>query len=688
MSARAHTRDPERDEGGENLAAAVEGFFAEDSPLSRLKPGYRLRPEQVRLALAVARTLSEASEKGASPLLLADAPTGTGKSFAALAPVIAEGKRAVISTATIALQHQHVEKDLPALAEAARLAYPDREPLTYGILKGRSNFLCTNRLDGVEQQLIPSADGSFERLKDWAAGTATGDREELTFAYPRWMEVAADAEDCVPRRCPHAEGCFYFAHRDTAQDAQVLIVNHSLLMLNLATDGAIFDVEGRHLIIDEAHQLPDVIASAFGAQVSAGRIRYVLSAVRRKAADLDERLERIRSASDEFFASLSALDPDLADFGSENAPPSYRELEGALYSVKKLLAAAPREELNALSNMVGRLGRDLESFYEKKREGQEHDPYAKAIVAPRRKNLPPELRSWLVEAQGPFREHVLERKGGGATVLLSATLADGPPDRGDASREALARSFGYARRRLGIGEDARSEYFRAGEAFDYENDCLVYVERELPEPGLRNSKELAVATAARVKQLLDLSGGRALVLCSTTRAVEGLKEGLVGTRWPVRFQGEGSPTSLVEWLKEGNAEEGRTLVATRTYWQGVDVPGPNLSLLVIDKVPFVPPDDPVQKRLVELAGKRWFADVAMPQARIALRQGTGRLLRAHGDRGVIALLDTRLTTRSWGRAMLASLPPAPTTHSLADVAAFFEKDPRGEGGAGPEEGLA
>ena len=281
-------------------------LFAADGPLASRKPGYRERPEQVDLAVAVEECFESKS------VLLADAPTGTGKSLGYLAPAILRaaqrGEKVVVSTATLALQAQLLTEDLPPLRGAAAelLGYPEEEGVSHAVMKGRRNFLCTKR--HLETLMSGSIFDSelVANLDRWAAETETGDREDLTFPMPlsAWAEVASDGDDCSPRTCPYREGCHYYAHRDTAAEADILVVNHALLLANAASYGSIFDTENRHLVIDEAHRLEEIMAEAFGTRVSYARILYVTRQARKRCEAAHAATNTAEMAAEMFFEEL------------------------------------------------------------------------------------------------------------------------------------------------------------------------------------------------------------------------------------------------------------------------------------------------------------------------------------------------------------------------------------------------
>ncbi|CAN5868445.1 ATP-dependent DNA helicase [soil metagenome] len=664
-------------------------LFSEDSPLASRKPGYSKRPEQIDFANAVEDCFESRS------VLLADAPTGTGKSLAYLAPSILRaaqrGEKAIISTATLALQAQLLSEDLPPLRSAAAefLGYPEEEGISYAVMKGRRNFLCTKRhLETLMSGSIFDAE-LVTNLDSWASETETGDREDLPFPMPvsAWAEVASDGEDCSPRICPYREGCHYYGHRDRAAEAEILVVNHALLLANVASFGAIFDTEGRHLVIDEAHRIEEIMAEAFGARVSYARILYVLRQARKRCDESHAATNTAEMAAELFFEDLRGGATRL----HHSPPRAYGKLVDSLRELRSVLANAPNEEANLLQGMVGRLRKDLESFYT-----APDDDYAYAVIAGRgrsnQKNYP-ELKSWLVETAEAFREGVLPLFEDGGVVLTSATLASASGDR---------RSFSYAKRRLGLadaldsgptdpqaedldGQESRrqartiSEYAGA-EVFDYEGRVLIYAEngtgsasRGMPAPTFGNADAFARECVRRTEELVSLSRGRALVILSTHRAVSIFRETFQPPH-PVRYQGDDAPGRLVKWLRE---TEGAILVGTASFREGIDVAGEALSLVVMDKAPFAPPDDPVAAKLKEKAGDSAFREIFLPKAQVAMRQGAGRLMRRPTDSGVIAVLDPRFSTKGWGKAILSSLPPAPRTDAMRDVARFFRVESGG-----------
>jgi ATP-dependent DNA helicase DinG len=556
----------------------------------------------------------------------------------------------VVSTATKALQHQLLRKELPAVAAAMKGA--GLRPPTYALLKGRSNYLCQARHDNVLKEGIALGHGPMhDQVVAWRNTTATGDLEDLPIPRPPfWTEIASDGVDCHRKSCKYADQCFYFRAKERVQGVDILVVNHHLLWANIASRGAVFDMDGRVLVLDEAHNVERSMMDAFGVNVTRHRVRYNLRAVERRAADLEQYLRDARDNADRFFDNL----PQNRTLHSHmHAPSGYVDLMADLESLTNLVAANPAEAVNKLEGMLEKLYSDLAHFYD-----PPLDSHAYAVED----GNPPSLKSWLVSPGEVFREKILERDG--ATLVTSATLAVG-------------RSFEYPRKRLGFEKfGGPVAEFMGREIFDYKRNSLCYVADDLPAPRGGAVEAHTRAVISRTIELVRASRGRALVLLATHKALRAFAEGgfndLVGG-YPVKYQGDdGPPGQLVEWLKETS---GGVVVGTRSFWEGVDVSGENLSLVVIDKTPFPVPTDPLIVKLTELAeddGGNGFMDVCIPAVQVAVQQGAGRLIRNTTDRGVIALLDPRIANKSWGRLILNALPRGvPVTTSLPDVAAFF-----------------
>jgi ATP-dependent DNA helicase DinG len=621
----------------------VDETFGSGGGLARTLPGFEPRAEQAALASAVEQALTTGEH------LLAEAGTGTGKSLAYLLPALESGQRVVVATATKALQQQLLANDVPAAAAAL-----GRE-VECVLLKGRDNYLCKRSLQGLE--LLGSEAGAlfrtsddaaqFAELRGWIETTETGDRAELPFEpnTTLWSELAVGGDRCLGRRCPVRGSCYSEAARARAGDAELVITNHALYLADTAIrtrrggEGGVLP-EHDAVVFDEAHRLEEAASTWFGGRVSLGVLRRITRDVERWAREREEQpqarlLDEVERLGREL---VERLDP-----GRGRKRLAARDLEPVLDAGSALGASLLRlaerlegagEEADTLARRARAVDADLAACLE----------LEDGVVA----WSEPGALAWApVDVAGVLRETLWES--GLTAVLVSATL-EAP----------------YLGRRLGL-EAAREVVLPSPFAFD--EQALLYVPKSMPEPRAPGYLD---RLGEEVVELCRLSRGRALVLTSSYRALDELADrAQAELEYPVLRQGDMPRERLLERFRD---EIESVLVATQTFWQGVDVRGESLSLLVIDKLPFAPPDDPlVQARCERIAaeGGDWFAEEAVPRAILQLRQGFGRLIRSSGDRGVVAILDTRLRTRLYGRRFLASLPPCPLVSDRADIAAFF-----------------
>ncbi len=616
----------------------MHAFFGSGGRLAASLPGFEPRDGQAALAQEVA----DALERGQH--LLAEAGTGIGKSLAYLIPALESGRRVVVATATKALQEQLLTKDVPAAAAAL-----GRE-VDVAVLKGRQNYLCRKSLHGLALPLFRTAEDAaeYERLQGWVETTETGDRAELSFE-PRptlWAEVAVGADRCAGRRCPFLATCFSEQARARAQEAELVIANHALYFADLAVrartgDGAGILPEHDAVVFDEAHRLEESAAAWFGGRVSLGGLRRLLRDVERACREGARRLPaRALDAVDRRGEELLAgLDPGrgrrrLTPADGEAAAAPAAALAGALVQLAEALRGGS-EDLDQLARrslaMVDDLGACLALEDEDTVSWAEQDALVWAPI-----DVSEKLRELLWDGEA-------------VSVLVSATLEPR-----------------FLRTRLGL-DDAREVSLPS--PYDYREQALLYVPSAFPEP---RSPAYDARLAEEVLALCRLSEGRALVLTTSYSRLDALAE-RVAPRipYPVLVQGEAPRERLLERFRD---EVDSVLIATQTFWQGVDVQGESLSLLVIDKLPFAAPNDPlVEARCERIAreGGDWFGAYAIPAAVLQLRQGFGRLIRGHADRGVVAILDPRLRTRAYGRRFLEALPPAPLVGDLASVGAFL-----------------
>ena len=678
---------------GTALRDAVAAVFANDGPLARAVDGYEPREGQRAMAEAVAAVVEEGGT------LLAEAGTGTGKTLAYLVPALLSGERVLVSTGTKNLQEQIHGKDLPALAAALGT------PVTATLMKGRANYLCLHKWEvyrdavdgntGTSGRLIESGDRVLlPMIDDWVRGTDTGDRAELAELpedLPLWKELAADAESCLGSECARYSECYVTRMRQRAAESDVVIVNHHLLCADAAVrQGAYGEVipGSPTLVVDEAHQLEDIATQYFGVAVGARRIDDVVrdgerllgtGAFGAASVEIQRALTRVADHTRALFTALAAAHA-AGVLGSGARPGREPEgrvrytaealsdvfedgmmLAGALEALEGTLALArpggeagarpgsgpPPEEIADASATLARRAGDLHADLRFLMRAD--DPDYVYYADGRARSL--HLRASPIDVSRIVQEALFSRMR--ATVLTSATLAvDG--------------GFDYVRGRLGI-RDARE--LRVESEFDYARQAILYLPRRMPPP---KAPTFAEAAARETAEILRRTRGRAFVLFTSYAVLGAVQRVLEMTLpYPLLVQGTAPRSALIERFR---TTPHAVLLATASFWQGVDVVGDALSCVIVDKLPFASPGDPVTAARIEAVTARGgdaFADYQVPLAILALQQGLGRLLRHRTDRGVLAILDPRLRTMGYGRRFLASLPPAPVTHDLQTVADFF-----------------
>ena len=653
--------------GQADLDARVERVFADDGPLTRAVPEFEPRPGQRDMAAAVARVF------GRGGILLAEAGTGTGKTLAYLTPAILSGHRVVVSTGTKNLQEQIYFKDIPLLREALGV------PFTATYMKGRGNYLCVHRFAAMRDDIeagSPADRVYLEMVDDWAASTDTGDRAELADLpedVPFWAGIAASNENCIGSDCPEFDDCFVTRMRQRAAAADVVIVNHHLLCADAAVrQGAYGEVipECAYAVLDEAHQLEDVATQYFGFSVSNYRVAELVRDFDRvmaggPAADEDGELGRAMNRADErarlFFAALALARGSApaagwgAQGGDDRARVTAADLEAvqepgagvldALDALEGLVALAkqPTEDLRAIGRRAGEIRDELRFLL----QANDRD----YVYYLERRGRGVFLRASPINVSSLVRNLLLDRFT--AAVLTSATLA-------------VEGSFAYVRSRLGV---ERCEELRLASEFDFASQALLYLPKRMPSP---KTADFAAAAGREILDILRRTEGRAFVLFTSyavLRTVQAALEGAI--EYPLLVQGSAPRTTL---LAQFRTTPHAVLLATSSFWQGVDVVGDALSCVIIDRLPFASPGDPVVAARVEAIASRGgdgFADLQVPLAILTLLQGLGRLIRHRRDRGVLAILDPRIRTMPYGRRFLASLPPAPVSGDPADIDRFF-----------------
>ncbi|HUS24638.1 MAG TPA: ATP-dependent DNA helicase [Candidatus Binatia bacterium] len=629
---------------------AIAALFGAGGALARGVDGYAPRDVQRRMAEAVAQALAR------QETLAVEAGTGTGKTFAYLVPALLSGQRTVISTGTLNLQDQLFYRDLPRVREA--LGSPARVVL----LKGRANYVCLHRLDRAAQGPAGRHEQrTLQALQQWARITTTGELQEvpaLAQDDPLLPRVSSTADNCVGAKCADFERCFVVQARRNAQTADVVVVNHHLLFADFTVKEEGF---GRILpgadavIVDEAHQLPELCGRFFGVRVSTRQLMDLAQDAATEAQQLGD-VPALRDAAAVLAEGVAALERCFAGNGARERLEAFLARAGAREALDAAVAAleALGEVLAPLAERTPGLeaARDrgaalAQQLGELRQQGDERVAWVEAT------GRGGSLHSTPVRVDRDFQR--LRESHPGAWVFTSATLAAG-------------EDFSHFRNQLGL-DDARE--LKLDSPFDFEQQARLYLPSGLPDP---NDPQYTARVLATVIPLIEASGGGAFLLCTSHRAVreaaERLRRELHGL--PLFVQGEGGRKALLDaFTGAGNG----VLVGTSSFWEGVDVRGLALRMVIIDKLPFAAPGDPVfEARLqaIRASGEDPFLSHQLPQAIMALRQGCGRLIRDPSDRGLLVLCDPRLRTRGYGGRILESLPPLPVIETLAEARSWLQ----------------
>ena len=646
---------------GRGPIASIDDVFGPGGQIARALPGFESRAGQVQMSKLIERGILESAHT------IVEAGTGVGKSLAYLVPALRSGKKVVISTATIALQEQLINKDLPLVVKA--LGVPARIEL----LKGRSHYLCREKLDTMRAERLIAQSVSMERVWDWADATTTGDRAELDFSPPphEWESLDADADDCTGEHCPQFRNCYYFARRDAARYADVVVVNHALFFLDLAVGGSLippYDVA----ILDEAHQCERWASAALTATLSHGSVGRVMRRLHKHY--------RVPSSYDaELDESMRSLAWTLARVPGERyrlaandaAPEALRAVRTAFYRLENWLYA----------NWQAALKRPCENVMEAERR---RDNAMRGVLAHiqsvDRTELPDdEAVTWVErgDADGRFevnsapfdvaeylRAALFRRTP--SVVLTSATIATGTTPSPSPAKSDAVSPFAFLKRALGV--DDAQEYV-APSPFDYRAQARLYL-----APPAFNPKDVRFAKRAAplIEEILVITRGRAFVLFTSYARLHEiyavLRERIA---FPIKLQGELPRVRLLEWFR---ATPNAVLFATSTFWEGIDIVGDRLSCVIIDRLPFPTPSDPVvaaRCAAIDGAGGSSFEEFMIPSAIVRLKQGFGRLIRSKSDRGVVVLLDGRAAGMRYGETIVRALPPATRIDDTDALRRFF-----------------
>ena len=622
----------------DRTSLSVEDVFA---LIAERLDSYEPRPQQIELANAINGAF-ERQKVG-----VFEAGTGTGKSLAALIPAVLSGKRVVVSSATISLQEQYIHKDIPALQEILPFE------IQSALMKGRGNYIGLRRWDEHLQEAHVDED-----LVEWVNSTEAGDLSELEFVPPAevWTEINSDSDDCLRHRCPRYSECFYFEAKRKAEKADIIVVNHALLLADAASFGNIlpkYDL----LIIDEAHHFADIARDAFSVGITNRGLKVLCSKAYKKVGapsqiirDIEvEGRELFQRLNDRFIAQKSRLREPIEDV---------QFLRSGLEVLKKWLE-----------------GQEFENILDVDMARERLKLKAKAILATVNRYIQcldlmeapsDEWVMWLEKSDAfgsrlevvaapldvaPFiQQHVFDKPGLESVVCMSATLATGGED-----------PFAYFKRL--IGAPSHVVQAKVSSPFNYRRQSVLYTPDHLPDP---NHPDYVGRAAEEVERVVDLCQGRAFVLFTSYHALNRVFD-LVqpNLTFQCRKQGEMPRKRLIEWFRETPSA---VLFGTASFWEGVSIEGEQLSCVIIDRIPFQVPDDPIYEAQCEALKTRgegsWFGDLALPYAIMRLKQGVGRLIRHRNDKGLVAILDPRLTRKQYGRAILECLPPMTLTRSL------------------------
>ena len=633
----------------------MKAIFGKAGLLAKKIDNFEFRPEQLNMAQAVEQVLQK------EHYLIAEAGTGTGKTLAYLIPSLISEKKVVISTGTKNLQEQLYYKDIPLLQEILPLKF------RVAYMKGRNNYLCLYRFERFKSQptfQFPTEISHFENICRWVHTTATGDRSELEAIpddYSTWNEICSDASLCLGHKCQHFKDCLITLLKQKAQKADIIIVNHHLyfadLMLKATGYGEIIPNHDA-VVFDESHQIEEIATHYFGISVSNYRLDELIR-------DTEKELKRIQCKKKPFNSLIDNLKMFCPTFFQYffSPQPRYRLQQKDLKPELMNVLASILNNLTAISNGLDNLSSKTEAIEALSRRAQEINQQLTFIIEAKDptyvywcevKGKGIFLKASPIEVGEMLNQHLFDLKE--TIIFTSATLSTN-------------HNFTYFKERLGLMQREGIEELILESHFDYKKQAILYLPKHLPEP---DHQEFTHIAAEEIEHILERTSGRAFVLFTSyknmVKIYEHLKEKIGFT--PL-IQGERPKSALLKRFKE---DIHSVLFATSSFWEGVDVQGEALSCVIIDKLPFDPPTEPMVEARIEYItsqGVNAFFSYQIPSAIISLKQGLGRLIRNREDRGVLSILDKRLHTRSYGKLFLNSLPPCPTTSNPSDINRIF-----------------
>ncbi len=651
----------------------MEEIFGSQGLFAKFLGDYEHRAGQIKMAEAVLRAFEEKKH------LIVEAGTGTGKTLAYLVPAIAaalgKNKRVIISTGTKNLQEQLMEKDIPFLQKVLPKKF------TAAYMKGRSNYACLYRIKKAESQpILEGLDEMdyFDEVRHWSRETETGDRAELTELPENisfWSRINAKSETCLGQKCPDFEPCFITRMRERADEADIVIVNHHLFFADLNVRGNQYGKvlpDYGAVIFDEAHLIEDIAADYFGFQISSFQIDELV-----RDADALPITDAIAVRD---FTKLGAKIVGLADqfwirfTQTRNQDGRFPLLPNAFAQKTRngdIEATPLGEAYFALDSALERLETATDVYSEKMTEAEN--------LLKRIRQTRFDLEFIVTQSEKNY-VYWLEKRGRGmflraSPIDVSSLLQDKLFDKTEtviltSATLSTNGKFDFIKDRLGLDDPKKTESLLAPSAFDYQKQAIIYIPKAMPDP---RAPEFNQVAANEIIKLINITKGHAFVLCTSNYSMNALYEQVSQrVNFPCLVQGSMSKAGLLERFK---STKNAVLFATSSFWQGVDVRGEQLSCVIIDKLPFAVPSDPIvaaRTKFIDENGGKSFFDYSVPQAVISLKQGIGRLIRSKTDKGVIALLDTRLRTKSYGRDFLNSLPKTKITSELKDVLQMFD----------------